>query len=33
MNPASLIFEPSTIYCGDCLEVLQSFPDECVDIA
>ena len=25
-------FKPNTIYCGDNLEVLQDFPDECVDL-
>jgi len=31
-SSSRLIFEPGTIYCGDCLQVLQSFPDECVDL-
>jgi len=26
------MFEPNTIYCGDCKEVLKKFPDECVDL-
>jgi len=25
-------FRPNTIYCGDCAEVLQRFPDGCVDL-
>ncbi|KKM93955.1 hypothetical protein LCGC14_1203250 [marine sediment metagenome] len=25
-------FKPNTIYCGDNLKVLKSFPDECVDL-
>jgi len=32
VNPTDLIFEPGTIYCGDCLEVLRDFPAECVDL-
>lgn len=30
--PTQYHFKPNTIYCGDNLEVLQSFPDECVDL-
>ncbi len=29
---SSLIFEPGTIYCGDCKDVLAQFPEECVDL-
>jgi len=25
-------FQPNTIYCGDCKEVLRKFPNECVDL-
>lgn len=25
--------KPNTIYCGDCLKVLEKWPDECVDLA
>ena len=32
MTSPTLIFESGTIYCGDCLTVLQSFPAERVDL-
>jgi site-specific DNA-methyltransferase (adenine-specific) len=25
-------FKPNTIYCGDCKDVLDKFPDGCVDL-
>jgi DNA modification methylase len=25
-------FSPQTIYCGDCVQILDSFPDNCVDL-
>jgi len=25
-------FQTNTIYCGDCLDVMKKFPDECVDL-
>lgn len=25
--------KPNTIYCGDCLDILSTWPDECVDLA
>ena len=28
----NLAFNPNTLYYGDCLEVMQGFPDECVDL-
>lgn len=29
---AASYFRPNTIYCGDCVEVLRKFPNECVDL-
>ena len=31
-NEMNLSFSPNTLYYGDCLEVMQGFPDECVDL-
>lgn len=28
----NLVFNSNTLYYGDCLEVMQGFPDECVDL-
>lgn len=25
-------FSPQTIFCGDCAQILDSFPDNCVDL-
>jgi len=31
VKPRGLVFEPSVIYCGDCLEELKRLPDCCID--
>lgn len=32
INPTDMSFQPNTIYCGDCKDVLKHFQENCVDL-